>query len=214
MTLHLDPRAATLYARWARWMLGFDPAPEGATMRYADSLFRACSAPILQVARQLADLLLPLAWHMPERQLYRGVRLQAERLPTSQLPAHPAYDTLPALSFSENLDVACYFADPGPLGMPTVPILNAVTGLPGLPPHGHIVSGTFGAGDVLFHWQYPLRVPDLFGALDEGLETILEQREVTIRNRPGLVLHVAPLADAGASYLASRYVATRTPEAA
>ncbi len=203
MTLLLDPLDAAVYRRWLRWMLALDPA--AASTRYADALFRNHTAAIERVAREVARLLLPQIWGAPERRLYRGLRLDEPDLHGRTLPPHPSYDALPALSFTEELAVACYFCDPGPRGFPTLPIRNTVTGKLGLPPHGYVATAVVEADDVLFHWRYALAIPDLFLDPDDDVSTILEQREVTVRHRAKIAQHLHALEDLGRGYLAARY---------
>ena len=203
MILTFDPLDAAVYRRWLRWMLALDPAP--AATRYADALFRDHGPTIERVARELARALLPRIWTAPERELYRGLRLEHPDLHGRPLPPHPAYDTLPALSFSEELAVACCFCDPGPRGFPTLPITNTVTGKPGLPPHGYVATAVVHTDDVLFHWRYALTLPALFTNPGEDLSTLLEQREVTVRTRPERTQQLHALEHLGRGYLAAQY---------
>ena len=138
----------------------------------------------------LSNSLLSDIWTSPSETLYRGLRLEDPGLDGRPLPRHPAYGNLPTLSFSESADVAAYFADSGPLGMPALPIRNTVTGRLGLPDYGYIGTAQIPAGDVLFHWRYALVIPELVGASQYDIETVLSQREVTVK--PPRPPHRAP----------------------
>jgi hypothetical protein len=203
MTLFLDHLDAAVYRRWARWMLALDPAP--CSTRYADALFRDHHEAIGRVATTLADALLPRIWSAPDRLLYRGLRLEDPALHGRPLPPHRLHDTLPALSFTEDLSIACYFADPGPRGMPALAIPNTATGKLGLPPHGYIAMATVRRADVLFHWRYASACPGVFASPDDDLSTVFEQREVTVRNRPDLAPELQDLEQLGYAYLAAQY---------
>jgi hypothetical protein len=202
-TLHLAPEDAVLYRQWARWMLGLEPATS--PMAFADELYRRHGGEIRRVARALADIILPLAWGSTSRELYRGLRLEEPGLHRRLLPPHRAYGNLPALSFSGDPDVACYFADPAEHGMPALPIPNAVTGKPGLPDHGYIAIATIQVEDVLFHWRFAIGVPDLFDANGAELDTILAQREVTIQSTAVRTPRLQALEHFGPAYLTVRY---------
>ncbi len=186
-----------------RWMLGLDPAPSA--MGFADALYRQHHDAIDRIARELARTLVPRIWSGSERTLYRGLRLEDPALHGKVLPAHANYDTLPALSFSEELDVACHFADPGGRGFPVLPLPNPVTGKLGLPPHGYVAVATAHVDDVLFHWRFALAIPRLFMSDHDDVSSVLSQREVTLRRRSTLHQELHGLEHIGAGYLATRY---------
>jgi hypothetical protein len=212
MTLLLHPLDALIYRTWLRLMLGVTPSPHA--MRDADRLYRQQPAAILRVSTALAEALLTRIWNETSRTLYRGLRLENPALDGQPLPPHPAYSALPTLSFSENPDVAAHFADDGPMGMPVLPILNTVTGRPGLPEHGYIGTAVISSADVLFHWRYARAVPDLLAANADELETIDWQQEVVIRNHPGVTVTLQAFARAAAGYIAARYPGGRSRPAA
>jgi len=203
MTLLVDHLDATVYRRWIRWMLGLDPAPSATG--YADALYRQHQEAVDRIARELARALIPRIWNGHERQLYRGLRLEDPTLHAKPLPAHATYDTLPALSFTEELDVACHFADPGPRGFPTLPLPNPVTGKLGLPPHGYVAIATAHVDDVLFHWRYAVAIPRLFASDHDDLSSVLSQREVTLRRRATLHQQLHGLEHIGGEYLTAQY---------
>jgi hypothetical protein len=193
-------------------MLGVTPSPHA--MRGADRLYRQQPGAILRVSAALAEALLTGIWSEPSRTLYRGLRLADPTLDGRVLPPHADYSALPTLSFSEDADVAAYFADAGPMGMPAFPILNTVTGRPGLPEHGYIGTAVVLSSDVLFHWRYARAVPDLVGAQGDDLETIDWQQEVVIRNRPDVTVALQAFARVATNYIAARYPGgrCRSPE--
>lgn len=204
MTLTLNPLDLLSYRRWIRLMLGLTWSP--CAMREADALYRQNAAAILRIARLISSAVLPHVWPAPSRTLYRGLRLEDPHLDGRPLPPHPAYDGLPTLSFSESADVAAYFADSGPLGMPVIPIPNTVTGLPGLPDNGYVGTAVIGAEDVLFHWRYADALPWLFiGVRPEDMQVLRSQQEVTVRNRPDLSLDLQAFTRAAGHYIALRY---------
>jgi hypothetical protein len=203
MNLLVDHLDASVYRRWIRWMLGLDPAPSA--MGFADALYRQHHQAIDRVARELARALVPHIWNAQERTVYRGLRLEDSSLHGQPLPAHARYDALPALSFSEELDVACHFADPGHQGFPALPIPNPVTGKLGLPPHGYVAVATAQVDDVLFHWRYALAIPRLFLREDDDVRSVVAQREVTLRHRASLQQELHGLEHIGGEYLTARY---------
>jgi hypothetical protein len=203
MMIGLDRLDAALYRQWARFMLGLEPS--ASAMGAADRLFERHGDAIQRVARALSTALLPVAWTTPTRTLYRGLRLEDPTLAGRELPRHPAYARLPAFSFTEDPNVACYFADPGALGMPVLPLPNFVTGKVGLPDHGYIGVATVSRDDVLFHWRYAAAVPDLVVAPHDDVDSVLGQQEVTIRNHSGLSLQLEAFETFGAEYVATRY---------
>jgi hypothetical protein len=203
-TLSLPTSAAAAYRHWARLMLGLDPSV--ACTAHADMLYAEHSPAIRHVAAQLQRAVLRHLWPSDRRLLYRGLRLEAADLDHELLPDHPAYRRLPALSFTEQRHVACRFADPGPAGFPVLPIPHPVTGRLGLPPNGYVGLATIPASEVLFHWRYLLAVPDLFAATRSEIIGAIAQREVTVRNHPGLALRLHALfGPLGHSYVAEHY---------
>jgi hypothetical protein len=206
MTLTLDGKDALIYRGWVQFMLGM--VPSTCAMHEADQLYKAHSAAIGRVARAFAAAVLPSIWRSGAPVLYRGLRLADPDLHQHLLPPHPDYDALPALSFSEDRDVAAYFADSGPLGLPAPDIMELPSGRirPALPPHGYIATATADADDLLFHWKYAVRFPWLVhGAEPDDLQVLFQQREVTVRNDPPRRLRLEAFTVAAAGYIADRY---------
>jgi hypothetical protein len=199
MTLTFHPLDAVIYRTWLRLMLGIQWSTSA--MRDADESYRRKPDAILRVASILRDALLPRIWSSPRHTVYRGLRLEDPNLHGCSLPPHPVYSTLPTLSFSERTEVAAYFADSGPLGMPAA----SMTGRPTLPDHGYVGTATIFADDVLFHWRYALAMPWLTCGSPDDLETIVWQRELVVRNHEGLHVQVEAFSAAAREYIASRY---------
>lgn len=206
MKLTFNSTDAKLYQLWLRFMLGMAWSP--CATREADDLFRRHGEAIRRFARTLSAALLPHIWNSTTRTLYRGLRLARADLDGQRLPPNARYDTLPALSFSEDANVAAYFADPGPKGMPSTAVVDLATGAfhPALPPHGYIATAVVGQSEVLFHWRYFLALPWLLsGAPGEDLGMLFSQREVTVLNSPDLELQLQAFHLAAADYIACTY---------
>lgn len=89
--------------------------------------------------------------------------------------------------------------------MPVLPIRNTVTGGIGLPDHGYVGTAMVRAEDVLWHWRYALGIPGLVAAPTDDLDSVVSQREVTVRNHHELAIHLHAFRRFGADYITARY---------
>jgi hypothetical protein len=204
-SIALPPREAAIYSQWARWMLGVEdgPAP-GTAMVAADQLFRAQRQAILAVAKELWRALGPAIWPTRTRELYRGIRLADPSLDGQLLPWNPRYAHLAGISYSEELKVACHFADPGKRGFPAV---HPATLQPMLPPHGYVLTHNASGKEILLHWRYLLAVPPLFRVQDPLAETpsAIAQKEVTLQNDRGMIERLHAWHGFCGGYIQDRY---------
>lgn len=204
-SISLPGRVVAIYVQWVRWMVGAEEGPwgPGSAMRAADQLYAQESAAVRQAAKELWRAMGPHLWPTGAREVYRGLRLDDPSLDGKLLPWSTSY-AVPTVSFSEDARVACYFADPGKLGMPAA---DPFGGPRTLPPHGYVVTLSANGKDVLFHWRYVLGVAPLFGLADPRAEVpdILLQQEVTIRNYQGLVMRCHDFHRFCKDYVTHRY---------
>ncbi len=209
MTFNLQKRDAAIYRQWARWMLGLDygPGDVPSSMTAADAIYRQEEAAIRRTAAAFAEHILPHAWGrgVPTRTLYRGLRLENPQLHGKPLPPDPRYAQLRAFSFTEDRDVACYFADTGAEGMLAMPIPNPVTGKLGLPPHGYLATALVPANDVLLHWRYVLGTGPFIAKDADERRMVRWQQEVTVRADSALTIHLEAFHAAAGDYVARRY---------
>lgn len=209
MNLTLHKRDASIYRQWARWMLALDYGPGDlpSSMTAADALYREEETAIRRTAAVLADELLPHAWGVGvrHRTLYRGLRLEDPGLHGKPLPLDPRYAQLRAFSFTENREVACFFADTGAEGMLALPLPNPVTGKLGLPPHGYLATAVVPTTAVLLHWRYVLGTGPFIAKDADERRMVRWQQEVTVRADPALSVQLESFHLAAGDYVASRY---------
>lgn len=176
---------ATLYLNWVRWACGM--------MGPGDVIFAQHGAAIRRVARALWDE--NRLWR-GKQLVYRGVRLADPGLDGRAMPRYSGRDgaTQYTFSFTEDVDVACLFADPGPDGFPATW---------DLPPHGYVLEARIPGSEVLFHWKYldrypvfrervfdngpGFKLPDGRVMAPPTVAFLAAQKEVTVLNSPLLI---------------------------
>jgi hypothetical protein len=156
----LDARAFNAYVNWVV------PAVTGVTPA-ADAILAEHRAQVLEVAAVLREMLAVEA-----RRLYRGLLLDPEQTAGGILQPDPE---LEFLSWTEDRDVACWFADPE----------SAVSGniresRPGI--EGFLVEHLPDPAEILFHHTWGARFPlpgGRLGALSElaALHELVDARE-------------------------------------
>jgi hypothetical protein len=134
------PQAFNYYINWAIYAVY-------GKMGEADGLMRPYGSSIRSVAKHLVQQL-----GAPVGRLYRGVLLEPEELAAGQLAQDPR---LTFVSFSEDRDVACWFADRQSIVSGFVAQMR-----PGVV--GYVVEYDARPSEVLFHWRWAdrIKLPD------------------------------------------------------
>lgn len=205
VSLNLNRRDAMAYSQWVRWMLGIQDGPwgPGTAMRAADQLYKQEERAIRRVAKELWRATHNHIWQRTPREIYRGLRHSRADLDGRLLPWSDDHAGYSGLSYSEDVRVACYFADPGKRGMPAFDL----TGSRVLPPNGYILTLNCDGDDILFHWRWLLAMGGLFGITDPQSETptSLAQQEVTVRNTRTLIQRCNDWQKMCGGYIGERY---------
>jgi hypothetical protein len=150
-----------MFQTYFNWSLS---ALVGAQPAKADSYLKANLAEIRRAARHLLSLI-----NYKPNTLYRGIILQDEL--KNGLPSHPNFTYL---SFSEDLEIARSFADPGPNGFGSVYYLGS---------HGYVISYLPQVEEVLFHHKLLKLLP-----YQEGFEQLGIVDNVTMYQQEVMIL--------------------------
>lgn len=206
IVLQLATRDVSVYVQWVRWMIGAEEGPwgPGSAMRAADRLYAQESQAIRRVAKELWRVTSPYLWGGKNTtEVYRGLRHTRDDLDGKLLPFDPVWGSLPSVSYSEDIRVACYFADPGKKGMPAI---HPKTHQALLPPHGYVLTLRVDGRDVLFHWRWLIAV-NVFGITDpvNQVPDVIGQKEVTVKNSMSLIQRCAAWQKVCGGYVTHRY---------
>lgn len=146
----------------------------------ADKEFNKDPARVLRMASELQKVLNPLGI-TGRTTVWRGILIDRPRPEYRVGSGFVARQDQISQSFSEDMNVACYFADPQGMGF----------GGKQNPKYGYVLKADVETPWVLFHHSY-LTKTGLFKAnmAADVFQRALEQKEVLVQNNPQLIQHV------------------------